>query len=983
MLGWIFKKRDAALASSPAPARRDASTAPAAEPPGGAAVSAAVDWPARLQQAHGDDAALLELARAGAPLDIVQAALHGLVSEPALKQAELAFRDKDRRLFRLVKQRRSAIVAQRQSREQAARLVGSAQALAQDALIPANRLAELDRAWQALDPTQLDGAQRDEFSAAMAQLQALIRQRGDDVLALERWSARARAALTQLQAASAGAAAGSHDRPHLAAAATAARTVFDAAPADSATGDLRDALGHALQAGDHVDARVAFLDELPPIDAATEAVTEAVKDAVNDAVTDASIDAAVDAATDATAEAVRPPNAAPPAAAAPAAAQDPVARWRELASSTPALDDALNRRFEQWRQATRDAERARLSRQRDAAQATARAVRSELAEAATQRLAEALERAEAALADGHLGYAERQFAEIDALWADVAPSDAVRARTELLRADHARLKGWQRWGGGRARDELLLQAEALAAATSAEDDGRVVRLSIQQRAAVVDEMRARWKELDRLGGAPDPVVAASGRWRRFDDALRLAYQPVDAHKAEQRAQREQNLQARQQLLDALDAVPLPVGDRDRAGASAGEGDGDDQRQPDGDDDGGDSGKHDRNRDPDRDPDPDRDTDRARDRAGGGAVDRSAEASHDWRAVAIALDRFDADWRKLGPLEHTVPHAARAPLLERQCTAFGRLEAPLAEARRSGQRVHERLIERARSLGSAAGAGQPGRQHAAQVRELQAEWQQQARAMPLGRATEQALWTDFRAAIDAVFNARQAAFDARDAALKAQGAERMRLVERLERVADDASTRTLEQTLSEVEAQWSRVGAAPRDEAAALESRFRNARDTLRGRLVASVRRDRHAEFDALLDKLALCDALERGDIDAAALASRWQALPGLRAAWEQALAARASAPAAPRAALPSAEVPTDDLLLQVEAAFDLATSEALQQARRALKLQAMKAALEGRQSPGPALSADALLAALLAKKRLDESQRSRLEAIIGALRSRA
>ena len=44
---------------------------------------------------------------------------------------------------------------------------------------------------------------------------------------------------------------------------------------------------------------------------------------------------------------------------------------------------------------------------------------------------------------------------------------------------------------------------------------------------------------------------------------------------------------------------------------------------------------------------------------------------------------------------------------------------------------------------------------AQVKAIQARWQEQARALPLARRDEQALWEPFRAACDAVFNARQA------------------------------------------------------------------------------------------------------------------------------------------------------------------------------------------------------------------------------------
>jgi hypothetical protein len=53
-----------------------------------------------------------------------------------------------------------------------------------------------------------------------------------------------------------------------------------------------------------------------------------------------------------------------------------------------------------------------------------------------------------------------------------------------------------------------------------------------------------------------------------------------------------------------------------------------------------------------------------------------------------------------------------------------------------------------------------------VRTLQADWQEQARRLPLARGVENELWNRFKAATDAVFVQRDAAFAARDAELAA-------------------------------------------------------------------------------------------------------------------------------------------------------------------------------------------------------------------------
>jgi len=226
-----------------------------------------------------------------------------------------------------------------------------------------------------------------------------------------------------------------------------------------------------------------------------------------------------------------------------------------------------------------------------------------------------LELAEAALAAGHLADTNKHLIEVDDLLNSGASAGALQARIQALQGEYARLKGWQHWGGGLARDELVLQAEALAAATVGEADTRIVKLSTKQQAELINDLRSRWKELDRLGGATTRSL-----WQRFDAALKAAYEPVAAQLDVQRAARAQNLQSRNQLIEALNAVSLPEVNEDGS-------------------------------------------------------------APDWKAQAIALDHFQTEWRKLGPLEHTVPHKERDPLVERMGAAVSRIESPLNEARR--------------------------------------------------------------------------------------------------------------------------------------------------------------------------------------------------------------------------------------------------------------------------------------------------------------
>jgi hypothetical protein len=79
----------------------------------------------------------------------------------------------------------------------------------------------------------------------------------------------------------------------------------------------------------------------------------------------------------------------------------------------------------------------------------------------------------------------------------------------------------------------------------------------------------------------------------------------------------------------------------------------------------------------------------------------------------------------------------------------------------------------------------------------------------------------------------------------------------------------------------------------------------------------------------------------------------------------------------------DDLLLQIETAWDLPTPPAFESARRERKLVALKLALEGRRVGWPeTMLPDAAMAHLLGRSGLDGGQRDRLAAVLAAWRRR-
>ncbi|MDO9005335.1 MAG: DUF349 domain-containing protein [Aquabacterium sp.] len=532
----------------------------------------------------------------------------------------------------------------------------------------------------------------------------------------------------------------------------------------------------------------------------------------------------------------------------------------------------------------------------------------------------ALQQAEAALLDGHLKQVQSHLMNLDRLSTE-GMGPAHRARLQAVQAEAGRMKGWQQWSGGLARDDLVLEAEALAKATTVATETGEPKLQARAQAEAIDDLRQRWKELDRLAAATSQPL-----WERFDAALQTAYLPVAAHLAQLEADRQANLALRGGLLDTLDATPLEAN-----------------------------------------------------------TDTAAESSP-WKDLVRALDQFHQAWRKLGPVEHTVPRKAQKALLARLAASVARLEVPLQAARRVAQTEREALVARAKAL-TETGRLHPAEQ-LAQVRELQAEWQAHARGLPLARPLEASLWDQFKAATDAVYAQREAAFSARDEALQANLAARVSLIERLEAIAPDSPVVDITNTLKQLDAAWRQAGEAPRAQAAALESRYRAARAGAQAIVADSAQRVWQATCDTLHAKLMLCEALESVQALADAdVRNRWAALPVLPPLWEQALTQRmdrmAAADGAPSSAGLSADnTAADEALLQLEAALDLPSPPEHQASRRDLKLRALKAALEGGQvRAGAAPSVDQMTAQVVGLPRLSAPQRLRLHNLITGLRT--
>ena len=532
-----------------------------------------------------------------------------------------------------------------------------------------------------------------------------------------------------------------------------------------------------------------------------------------------------------------------------------------------------------------------------------------------------LAQAEAALVDGQFSALQQQLHEVDAMLQGLNVAmldDSLRLRRQALHAERARLRDWQQWGAAQALDALVAEATALADTTLAAADPDTVnapKLHLKTHAASIQALRQRWQA---MGGPGAPAHAA--RWQRFDAALQTAYQPVAAQQAAMKAARHENLQAREALLDALDALPAPpAGSPDDASAAR------------------------------------------------------------WKELLRAFGDFQLAWRQLGPVEHTLPARAKAALLERQRGSVTRIEAPLQEARRMAGLEREQLIARAEALAQELARNPAARDATQRVRELQAAWQQHARLLPLARAVEGVLWARFKAATDAVFVQREAAFNARDAELVANLAAREALLERLSSLTADSSEAELQRTLTDVERAWRQPMELPGAAAGAIDARFRSARAAAAQCLADGAQRRWQARCDALLAKLLLCEVREATAASEGDVASGWVSHEALPAVWEKALEQRWSEPAKSG---PLSEADMGVLLLQLEAMLDLPATAEQQAARRDLKLRALKDALEGRGAHpvDPLAQRAQWLAAAVRQRAPTGAQAERLRTVIAVLR---
>ena len=365
---------------------------------------------------------------------------------------------------------------------------------------------------------------------------------------------------------------------------------------------------------------------------------------------------------------------------------------------------------------------------------------------------------------------------------------------------------------------------------------------------------------------------------------------------------------------------------------------------------------------------------------------------DWRALERWLRETDRGWRE-GDLGSVDPGAWKKLDL-RYKAALAPLRQALSAARDRAKAGRQALIDEAAALAAKA----MEREVPSQVKAIQARWQAEAKDLPLAQRDERALWTKFRAACDAVFEARQSKRKEEDGRKNEHRHALQELCAQLEQLARDAGKedQELRRALRELQEQWKQKASGP--DVRELEARFNKGKAALEAMLSARVRSREAAVWQTLAAKERLCeelDALLRAGGAAAAEAiaapsaaaqERWAALPALTAAWEKkmlarrdaALGALADAAAAGKylARMEQGAAARREGLLELELLLGMDSPPEVQQQRLALQVKKLKERFSSAASAGAVTAAERLVAWCAQSGVADVLDRQRCEKIL-------
>jgi hypothetical protein len=198
------------------------------------------------------------------------------------------------------------------------------------------------------------------------------------------------------------------------------------------------------------------------------------------------------------------------------------------------------------------------------------------------------------------------------------------------------------------------------------------------------------------------------------------------------------------------------------------------------------------------------------------------SSTDWKQTAEAVKKLQEEWKQVGP----VPKDQSDAIWKRfraACDQFfnARKEAgaTFAEEKKDNLARKEELCAAVEELSGSS----DWKNAADRIKGYQSEWK---KIGPVDKSQSDAIWKRFRDACDKFFARRQEHFAKGDEERTENLAKKVALCEKAEALVGGEDREAAQKEAKKLQADWKRVGAAPRDKADEIWRRFRDACDKI-------------------------------------------------------------------------------------------------------------------------------------------------------------
>ena len=349
-----------------------------------------------------------------------------------------------------------------------------------------------------------------------------------------------------------------------------------------------------------------------------------------------------------------------------------------------------------------------------------------------------------------------------------------------------------------------------------------------------------------------------------------------------------------------------------------------------------------------------------------------ENSVNWRHLIESLRQAQRAWRQIGSINRR-----EKKLLDDE---FEQILQPLNtlvhEQTKIQVQAREELIEAVKKLKAT------DHRVSRKVRQYQEQWQEKARAFPLDNREDQKLWTRFRSVCEAVFAHRAKLHEEAEKEFGAHLELKNSICAQLEEATPDSAEKIL-QILKEADAAWDAAGAVSKEMQTVTQNRYDEAVERLLAQLNAIRDKEKNQSIQALIEKLSICQKLERAIPEEPELLEDLQALWHIQPsdAWQELLQSRFDAASKAlkekdgdyATMLQARQSMLMEQLLRLEVIVSVESPAELAVERRQVQMAVLKDSLSGNRDAAPAEQLEELcMLAVLT----DASAAQRLERLV-------